>query len=45
MEDAPMTSNNMPEPETVEVAEPQSVKAVDDQLIEELVVRVQAEGL
>ena len=40
-----MTSNNMPEPETVEVAEPQSVKAVDDQLIEELVVRAQAEGL
>ncbi|MFF4229390.1 hypothetical protein [Streptomyces sp. NPDC001820] len=37
-----MTSNNMPEPETVEVAEPQSVEAVDDQLIDELVGRAQA---
>ncbi|WP_328786973.1 hypothetical protein [Streptomyces sp. NBC_00273] len=45
MEDVPVTSNNMPELETVEVAQPQWVMAVDDQLIEELVVWAQAEGL
>ncbi|MFG2894502.1 hypothetical protein [Streptomyces sp. NPDC048248] len=32
-----MTSNNTPEDESSEVAAPQSAKAVDDQLIEELV--------
>ncbi|MCX5562876.1 hypothetical protein [Streptomyces sp. NBC_00038] len=40
-----MTSNNAPEDESSKVAVPQSVKAVDDQLIEELVGRAQAEGL
>ncbi|MFF3404574.1 IS256 family transposase, partial [Streptomyces sp. NPDC002659] len=40
-----MTSSNMPERETVEVAGPQWVRAVDDRLFEELVVRAQAEGL
>ena len=40
-----MTSNNTPENESSEVASPQSAKAVDDQLIEELVGRAQAEGL
>jgi transposase-like protein len=45
MEDALMTSNNTSENESSEVAAPQSAKAVDDQLIEELVGRAQAEGL
>lgn len=40
-----MTSNNTPENESSEVASTQSAKAVDDQLIEELVGRAQAEGL
>lgn len=40
-----MTSNNTSENESSEVASPQSAKAVDDQLIEELVGRAQAEGL
>ncbi|MET7498625.1 IS256 family transposase [Streptomyces sp900116325] len=40
-----MTSNNTPEDESSEVAAQQSGKAVDDQLIEELVGRAQAEGL
>ncbi len=40
-----MTSNNMPEDESLKVAVPQPAKAVDDQLIEELVGRAQAEGL
>ena len=40
-----MTSNDTPEDESSEVAVPQAVKAVDDQLIEELVGRAQAEGL
>lgn len=40
-----MTSNNTPEDASSEVAVPQSAKAVDDQLIEELVGRAQAEGL
>lgn len=40
-----MTSKNVSEPETVESVEPQRSTAVDQQLIEELVGRVQAEGL
>ena len=40
-----MTSNSAPEDASSEVAVPRSVKAVDDQLIEELVGRAQAEGL
>lgn len=37
-----MTSENVTEPETVEVAGPQPSKAVDDRLIDELVSRAQA---
>jgi putative transposase len=44
MEDALMTSNSTSENESSEVAA-QLAKAVDDQLIEELVGRAQAEGL
>jgi hypothetical protein len=44
MEDASMTSENVSESETVEPTKA-SVKAVDDQLIDELVGRAQAEGL
>lgn len=40
-----MTSNDTPEDESSAVASPQSARAVDDQLIEELVGRAQAEGL
>ncbi|WP_409062446.1 IS256 family transposase [Streptomyces sp. SYP-A7185] len=40
-----MTSNNTPGDESSEVAVPRSVKAVDDQLIEELIGRAQAKGL
>ncbi|GHK05913.1 hypothetical protein SY2F82_77100 [Streptomyces sp. Y2F8-2] len=40
-----MTSENMAEQETVESAAAVSAKAVDDQLIDELVSRAQAEGL
>lgn len=40
-----MTGNNAPEDASSEVAVPRPVKAVDDQLIEELVGRAQAEGL
>ncbi|GAA2462807.1 hypothetical protein GCM10010405_53940 [Streptomyces macrosporus] len=40
-----MTSENVTEPEIVEPSEPQSAKAVDDRLIDELVGRAQAEGL
>jgi len=40
-----MTSNNTPEDASSEVAVPQPAKAVDDQLIEELVGRARAEGL
>ena len=40
-----MTSNNTPEDESSELADPESAKVVDDQLIEELVGRAQAEGL
>jgi transposase-like protein len=45
MEDASMTSENVAEQETVESAAAVSAKAVDDQLIDELVNRAQAEGL
>jgi hypothetical protein len=45
MEDASMTSNNMPEAESVELSEAAPAKSVDDQLIDELVGRAQAEGL
>jgi putative transposase len=45
MEDAPMTSDNVIEPEPVEVAEPQRSLALDQQLIDELEGRAQAEGL
>jgi hypothetical protein len=45
MEDASMTSENVAEHEGVEPAAAVSAKAVDDQLIEELVSRAQAEGL
>ncbi|MEU1280875.1 transposase, partial [Streptomyces sp. NPDC005805] len=40
-----MTSNNVTEAESVNSAEPQPAKGVDDQLIDELVGRAQAEGL
>lgn len=40
-----MTSENVAEQETVESAAAVSAKAVDDQLIDELVSRAQAEGL
>ncbi|MFF0515474.1 transposase [Streptomyces sp. NPDC004250] len=40
-----MTSENVTEPESVETSEPQLSRAVDDQLIDELVGRAQAEGL
>ena len=40
-----MTSENVSEPKSVESAEAVSAKAVDDQLIDELVHRAQAEGL
>ena len=40
-----MTSENVTEPESVESAEAVSAKVVDDQLIDELVGRAQAEGL
>ncbi len=39
-----MTSENVTEPESVETPEPQPSRAVDDQLIDELVGRAQAEG-
>jgi hypothetical protein len=45
MEDASMTSENVSESETAEPTKAVSVKAVDDQLIDELVGRAQAEGL
>src|SRR3954462_5636557 len=45
MDDALMTSNDAPEGASSKVANPQPAKAVDDQLIEELVGRAQAEGL
>ncbi|GAA4026533.1 hypothetical protein GCM10022232_85200 [Streptomyces plumbiresistens] len=40
-----MTSENVTDPKPVESAEAVSAKAVDDQLIDELVHRAQAEGL
>lgn len=40
-----MTIENVTEAETVERSEPQSSKAVDDRLIDELVSRAQAQGL
>ncbi|CAL9623944.1 hypothetical protein SUDANB43_05879 [Streptomyces sp. enrichment culture] len=40
-----MTSENVTEPESLETSEPQPSRAVDDQLIDELVGRAQAEGL
>lgn len=40
-----MTSENVSESETAEPTKAASVKAVDDQLIDELVGRAQAEGL
>ncbi|MDX3434317.1 IS256 family transposase [Streptomyces sp. ME01-18a] len=40
-----MTSDNVIEAESIKAAEPQPAKKVDDQLIDELVGRVQAEGL
>jgi putative transposase len=40
-----MTSDNVTEAESVNSAEPQPAKKVDDQLIDELVGRAQAEGL
>src|SRR6478735_991533 len=45
MEDASMTSENVTEAGTVEAAEPQPARVVDDRLIDELVSRAQAEGL
>jgi transposase-like protein len=45
MEDAPMTSENVSGSEAVEPVEAVQAKAVDDQLIDELVGRAQAEGL
>ncbi|GGW73636.1 hypothetical protein GCM10010381_67950 [Streptomyces xantholiticus] len=42
-EDAPMASNNVTDPESVEPTDLQSTKSVDDQLIDELVGRSQAE--
>lgn len=40
-----MTSDNVTEVEPVRAAEPQPAEKVDDQLIDELVGRAQAEGL
>ncbi len=40
-----MTSENVTETQSVETPEPQPSRAVDDQLIDELVGRAQAEGL
>nr|WP_245936511.1 hypothetical protein [Streptomyces cahuitamycinicus] len=40
-----MTSNNVTEAESVEPSEAAPAKSVDDQLIDELVGRAQAEGL
>ncbi|MGW1544449.1 IS256 family transposase [Streptomyces sp. NPDC002309] len=40
-----MTSDNVTEAESVKATEPQSAKGMDDQLIDELVDRAQAEGL
>ncbi|MET7854564.1 hypothetical protein ABZT48_41860 [Streptomyces avermitilis] len=40
-----MTSDNVTEVESVRAAEPQSARGVDDQLIDELVGRAQADGL
>lgn len=45
MEDASMTSENVSGSEAVEPVEAVQAKAVDDQLIEELLGRAQAEGL
>jgi phage I-like protein len=45
MEDASMTSENVAEHEAVESAAVVSAKAVDDQLIDELVSRALAEGM
>ena len=45
MEGASMTSENVAEHESGESAAAVSAKAVDDQLIDELVSRAQAEGL
>jgi putative transposase len=45
MEDASMTSENVSTSEAVEPTKAVSAKAVDDQLIDELVGRAQAEGL
>jgi transposase-like protein len=45
MEDASMTSENLSGSEVVEPVEAVQAKAVDDQLIDELVGRAQAEGL
>jgi hypothetical protein len=45
MEDASMGSENVAEQEAVESAAAASAKAVDDQLVDELVSRAQAEGL
>jgi hypothetical protein len=45
MEDASMTSENVAEHEVGESTAAVSAKAVDDQLIDELVSRAQAEGL
>src|SRR5438128_2219613 len=45
MEDASMTSDNVTEVEPGEPSEAASAKSVDDQLIDELVGRAQAEGL
>jgi putative transposase len=45
MEDASMTSENVSESEAVEPTKAVSAKAVDDQLIDELVGRARAEGL
>ncbi|MFJ7201522.1 MULTISPECIES: transposase [unclassified Streptomyces] len=39
-----MTSDNVTEAEPVEAAEPQPAKGLDDQLMNELVGRAQAEG-
>jgi transposase-like protein len=40
-----VTSENVAEAESVEAAKPHRARAVDDQLIDELVGRAQAEGL
>jgi putative transposase len=45
MEDASMTSENVAESEAVEPTKAVSAEVVDDQLIDELVGRPQAEGL